>query len=368
MKIARVEPILIRTNIVLDGTAVPHASGAPKTDIHTVLVRVETDEGVTGWGEAFSNAGWQATCVAIKDIIAPRVTGKDPSNIAQIQNDLHRGLYNTGRSGPVPFAISGLDIALWDIAGKRAGLPVYKLLGGSARTQLPAYASLLRYGDAKMVETKTREAISRGYRYIKLHENRMDIIRAAKRACLEKGKNVPLMVDCSCPWTVDEAIAAARELADQDLAWLEEPVYPPDDHSGLARLRAVAPMPVAAGENISNLMEFKRLFEVGAVGIAQPSITKIGGITEMRKIFALGEAHGVVVVPHSPYFGPGLMASIHVCAASAREIPVENYYCDFVETPFGDQIVPKSGMFDVPQTPGLGKDPDEKVIAKMRVG
>ena len=152
--------------------------------------------------------------------------------------------------GPVPFAISGLDIALWDIAGKRAGLPVYKLLGGSARTQLPAYASLLRYGDAKMVETKTREAISRGYRYIKLHENRMDIIRAAKRACLEKGKNVPLMVDCSCPWTVDEAIAAARELADQNLAWLEEPIYPPDDHSGLARLRKVRRATRARGHRI----------------------------------------------------------------------------------------------------------------------
>ena len=363
MKITRIEPILIRTPLLLDD-AVPHASGAPKLDVHTVLVKVETDEGVTGWGEAFSNAGWHATCTAVEKVIAPRVIGKDPANIAQIQADLHRGLYNTGRSGPVVYAISGLDIALWDIAGKRARQPVYKLLGGSARTTLPAYASLLRYGDAKVVEAKTREAISRGYRYIKLHENKTDIIRAAKRAC---GDKVPLMVDCSCPWTVDEAIAAARELADQNLAWLEEPIYPPDDHSGLARLRAVASMPIAAGENISNLFEFKRLFEAGAVGIAQPSITKIGGITEMRKIFALGEAHGVVVVPHSPYFGPGLMASIHVCAASAREIPIERYYCDFAETPFGEQIIPKNGNFAVPQEPGLGKDPDAALIAKMRV-
>jgi len=363
MKITHIEPILIRTPLVLDD-AVPHAAGAPKNDVHTVLVKVETDEGVTGWGEAFSNAGWQSTCTAIEQIVAPRVVGKDPANIAQIQADLHRGLYNTGRSGPTVYAISGLDIALWDIAAKRAKMPLYKLLGGSTRTTLPAYASLLRYGDAKMVENKTKEAIARGYRYIKLHENKTDIIRAAKKVC---GDKVPLMVDCSCPWTVDEAIAAARELADQNLAWLEEPIYPPDDHSGLARLRAVAPMPVAAGENISNLFEFKRLFEAGAVGIAQPSITKIGGVTEMRKIFALGEAHGVVVVPHSPYFGPGLLASIHVCAASAREIPIERYYCDFAETPFGDQIIPKNGNFAVPQEPGLGKDPDPAMIAKMRV-
>ena len=114
-------------------------------------------------------------------------------------------------------------------------------------------------------------------------------------------------------------------------------------------------------------MEFKRLLEIGGVSIAQPSITKIGGVTEMRKVFALGEAHGVTVVPHSPYFGPGLLASIHVCAASARLIPIERYYCDFAESPFGEQIIPKNGDFAVPQEPGLGKDPDMGLVEKMRV-
>ncbi len=125
MKITRVEPILVRTPLKLDD-AQPHAGGLPKNDVHTVLVKVETDEGVTGWGEAFSNAGWQSTCTAIAQIIAPRVVGRDPSQIAQIQADLHRGLYNTGRSGPTVFAISGLDIALWDIAAKRASLPRHR--------------------------------------------------------------------------------------------------------------------------------------------------------------------------------------------------------------------------------------------------
>ncbi len=363
MKITRIEPILIRTPLVLDD-AVPHASGAPKNDVHTLLVKVETDEGITGWGEAFSNAGWLATRTAVEQIVAPRVLDKDPANIAQIQADLHRGLYNTGRSGAVVFAISGLDIALWDIAAKRAGKPLYQLLGGSARATLPAYASLLRYGNAKMVTDKIAEALGRGYRFIKLHENKDDIVRAAKKAC---GDNVPLMVDCSCPWTVDESIATARRWADLDLAWIEEPIYPPDDHGGLARLRAASSTPIAAGENCSNLFEFKRLFEAGAVGIAQPSVTKIGGVTELRKIFALGEAHGVVVVPHSPYFGPGLLASIHVCAAAAREVPIERYYCDFAETPFGEQIIPRNGVFAVPQEPGLGKDPDLAMLERMRV-
>jgi hypothetical protein len=137
--------------------------------------------------------------------------------------------------------------------------------------------------------------------------------------------------------------------------------------NGLAQLRRMTRTPIAAGENISNFMEFKRLFEAGAVGIAQPSITKIGGVTEMRKIFALGEANGVVVVPHSPYFGPGLLASIHVCAASAREIPIERYYCDFTDNPFGDQIIPKNGDFAVPQAPGLGQDPNLELVERMRV-
>ena len=107
MKITRVEPLLVRTPLKLDD-AQPHAGGQPKNDVHTVLLKVETDEGLTGWGEAFSNAGWQSTCTAIAQIIAPRVIGRDPSHIAQIQADLHRGLYNTGRSGPTVFAISGL--------------------------------------------------------------------------------------------------------------------------------------------------------------------------------------------------------------------------------------------------------------------
>ncbi len=363
MKITRVEPILIRTPMLIGG-AVPNASGAPKTDIYTLLVRVDTDEGITGWGEAFANAGWMSTRTAIEHIVAPRCVGRDPMQIAQITADLHRGLYNCGRSGPVMFAISAIDIALWDIAGKVAGLPLYRLLGGSAHTALPAYASLLRYGDAAVVGTQTTQALDRGYRLIKLHENKADIIRAARDAA---GEGTPLMVDCSCPWTVEEAIAASLELEDQELTWLEEPIYPPDDHAGLARLRATSPIAIAAGENVSNVFEFKRLLEAGALSYAQPSVTKVGGVTELRKVFALAESFGVPVVPHSPYFGPGLLASIHVCAAAPRVTWIERYYCDFAATPFGEQINPKDGMIAVPQEPGIGKDPDPRMIEQMRV-
>ena len=110
------------------------------------------------------------------------------------------------------------------------------------------------------------------------------------------------------------------------------------------------------------MFEFKRLFEAGAVGYAQPSVTKMGGVSEMRKVFALGETFGVTVVPHSPYFGPGLLASIHVCAAAARDVWIERYYCDFAENPLGGAIDPVKGDIAVPQGPGLGVDPDPKIV------
>ena len=363
MKIVRVEPILFKMPLLLDGP-VPMSSGAPKRDVHTILVRVDTDEGITGWGESFALSGWQATFAAIEHTIAPRCIGRDPTQIAQLMHDLYRGLYNCGRSGPMVYGLSGLDIALWDIAGKRAGKPLYQLLGGSARGALPAYASLLRYGDAAAVARYVEQALGRGYRIIKLHENKYEVIRAARQAGTQ---DMPLTVDCSCPWTVDEAIAMSRRCGDLNLTWLEEPVYPPDDHAGLARLRAASAIPIAAGENASNVFEFKRLFEAQALGYAQPSVTKVGGVSEMCKVFALGESFGVPVVPHSPYFGPGLFASIHVCAAAPREVWVERYYCDFAENPFGSAIDPVRGDIAVPQGPGLGIDPDLKIVEKLRV-
>jgi D-galactarolactone cycloisomerase len=363
MKITQIEPILIDVPLKLSG-AVPMSSGEARRSIHTLLVKVDTDEGVIGYGEAFGLAGSWATHAAIKHIVAPRCIGRDPAQIADLMNDLYRRLYNCGRNGPIVFGMSGIEIALWDIAGKCAGLPLYRLLGGSARNTLPAYASLLRYGEARAVTDHIAQALERGYRLIKLHENNVDIIRAARKAA---GPDIPIMVDCTCPWTVDEALEMSRRLEDQNLTWLEEPIYPPDDHAGLARLRAASRIPIAAGENVSNVFEFKRLFEAGALSFAQPSITKVGGVTEIRKVFALAESFGVTVVPHSPYFGPGLVASVHVCAASTRPTWIERYYCDFEVHPFGDIIHPQRGDIVIPQGPGLGLEPDLKVVEKLRI-
>ena len=362
MKITRVETLVLNLPMLIEG-ATPMMAGAARTSIDMLLVRIDTDAGVTGWGEAFGHRIFHATRAAIDTLLGPMIVGRDPSAIAAIHDDLQRVLHGVGRNGPTLYALSGIDIALWDIAGKVAGLPLHRLLGGGPRADLPAYASLLRYGEAKAVAHYTAQALGRGYRFIKLHEITVPEVKAARDVA---GAGVPIMVDTNCPWTVNEAIEMARRLAPFDLHWLEEPVWPPENLAGLAQVRAQGGIPTAAGENYGTSWEFKRAFEAGALAYAQPSVTKVGGVTEIRKVFTLAESFGVTVVPHSAYFGPGLLASIHVIAAMSREPLVERFYCDFADNPLGDAIHPKNGRIAVPQGPGLGLDPDPRLIEKLR--
>jgi L-alanine-DL-glutamate epimerase-like enolase superfamily enzyme len=362
VKITRVETIVLNLPMVIEG-ATPMLGGRARTSIDMLLVRIETDAGITGWGEAFGHRIFHATRAAIDTLLGPMCVGRDASQITAITDDLQRVLHGVGRNGPTIYALSGIDIALWDIAGKAAGLPLYKLLGGSARADLPAYASLLRYGDAKAVAHHTRQALERGYRHVKLHEITVADVKAARDVA---GRDIPLMVDTNCPWTVAEAIAMARALAPLDLHWLEEPVWPPENVAGLAEVRARGGLPTAAGENYGTVWDFRRAFEAGALTYAQPSVTKIGGITEMRRVITLAEMFGVTVVPHSAYFGPGLLASIHCIAAMPGGSLVERFYCDFAENPLGEAIHPKNGRIAVPQGPGLGLDPDPKLLDRLR--
>ena len=159
----------------------------------------------------------------------------------------------------------------------------------------------------------------------------------------------------------------ARKLKPFNLKWLEEPVWPPEDHAGLARVQEQGGIPTAAGEN-AMLPEFKSMLAAGAVSYAQPSVTKVGGVTQMRKVMMLADVHGVAVVPHSAYFGPGLIASIHCIAAMPGESLVERYDADFAVNPLHGAILPDhNGCLAVPQGPGLGVDSDPAVIAKLRV-
>ncbi len=364
MKITAIETMVVAMPMLIEGDVLPRTSGATRTQMETLLVRIDTDAGVSGWGEGFGHRIHVATRAALDSFIGPMCIGRDPTDISSLVDHLQRNLAGVGRNGPAMYALSAIDIALWDIAGKLAGLPLYRLLGGGERASLPAYASLLRYGEPHAVAHYTERALRRGYRHIKLHEITEAPIRAAREVA---GPAVPLMVDCNCPWTVDEAQRMAQLLAPLQLKWLEEPVWPPEDHRGLAQVQARGGIATAAGEN-AMLPEFKGLFEAGAITYAQPSVTKVGGITQMRKVMALADAFGVEVVPHSAYFGPGLLASIHCIAAMPREQLVERYDADFECNPLHDAIDPGAdGRIAVPQGPGLGHDPDPALIERLRV-
>jgi D-galactarolactone cycloisomerase len=361
------------TTIATHYVRIPFDMGAPKQDfaglrfptMDHLLIQVETDAGITGWGEAFGHSIIPATKAALEAYVGPWFIGKDPTDINALHREAAQAFHIFGRNGPVVYAHSGIDIALWDIAGKRAGLPLSDLLGGARRRHVRAYASLMRYATPKTVARVAGEMVARGFRHIKLHEHTVDAVQAAREAI---GTDVALMNDVNCPWSVAQALQMERALRPSRLHWLEEPVWPPEDHAGLARVRRAGTTPIAAGENAAGLHDFIDLFQKGSIDIAQPSVTKIGGITESRKIAAAAEAHAIELVPHCAYFGPGNLASIHLVAALPTDTLLENIYANLEASPFGTAMLAKEGKVEVPSGPGLGIEPDMQIVEKYRQG
>jgi L-alanine-DL-glutamate epimerase-like enolase superfamily enzyme len=327
-----------------------------------LIVRVQTDVGVTGVGEAFAYGAPLAVANVIADSLVPLLVGQDPRRIEALVDVMHRGTMIYGRRGLAMFAISGVEIALWDLVGKLLDAPVYQLLGGAARPRLPAYASLMRYGSPGDVAAACRDYARQGFRMLKLHQVDVESVRAAREAV---GPDVELMLDTNCPWTPDEAIAMARRLEPYRLYWLEEPVWPPEDYAGLARVRAATGTPIALGENESTLYGFREIVERGAGDVLQPSITKVGGIAEFRKIAALAQAANLSIAPHSFYFGPGLAATLHVAATLGGSMPVEfptgEHEVSLLERP----IAAVDGWVEVPQGPGLGVTVNEEAVRRF---
>lgn len=322
-------------------------------DMATLLVRVDTDSGPTGWGEAFGFTVAETTRCALDMLVAPICVGQDPRDIPALILLLQRRLHNFGRNGPVAFAVAGVEMALWDIAGKLAGQPLHRLLGGSPSTrEVPAYASLLRYGDPGRVARNVGEALGCGFRHLKLHEVDPACIRAARDAA----PGVPLMIDMNCPFTADEAVAWTEGIDGIGPRWIEEPVWPPEDFAAIADVRRRSRLPVAAGENAGTVADFRAMLAAGAVDVVQPSVTKIG-LSRMLEVAALAREHGVELVPHSPYFGPGLLAIAHLIAAWGTGVPLEWYYATLERPPFGEALLPRDGAMALPQAPGLGLEP-----------
>ena len=357
------------TPIALD---LPFEVGGPKSQfagrprqMAMLLVRVETEDGIVGWGDAFGYAVWPVTRTAIETLIAPMAVGRDEDDIDALMNDLQRKLHIVGRTGPVVYGMSGLDIALWDIAGKKTGKPLSKMLGGSSRTHVPAYASLVRYDNSELVVRNARAAIARGFKAIKLHETSVAHVKAAREAV---GPDIKLMMDTNCPWTADEAISIAEQVREYDLLWLEEPVFPPEDFTALARVRRAGGVAIAAGENAMSHADFRAMFDARAVDFAQPSVTKIGGISEMMRIARLARERNVSLVPHSPYFGPGLLATVHMATAFECETMIEYSFVELGASPLGDAIEAIDGRLKIPAGPGLGRDPDPEIVARYKTG
>jgi D-galactarolactone cycloisomerase len=268
MKIRRIQAHYVR---------IPFDMGAPLQDMggmrfpsmDHLLVEVTTDTGVTGWGEGFGHSIIPATQAALETYVAPWFIGKDATDIEGLHRQAAQAFHIFGRNGPVVYAHAAIDIALWDIAGKRAGLPLYQLLGGASRTHVRAYASLLRYGKPETVARICADRVAQGFAHIKLHEHDTAAVMAARDGA---GPDTALMNDVNCPWSVLDAIDMERAYRKANLYWLEEPVWPPEDHSGLAQVRRRAQTLIAAGENAAGLHDFRDLFEKGAVDIAQPRV------------------------------------------------------------------------------------------------
>lgn len=342
-----------------------NAASPQLRQMETLLVRLTTDQGLEGWGEGFGHRLNPVTRIALSDLVGPMFLGlevtADPASFAPARLAAEQALHAFGRTGPVLYALSAIDIALWDLSARIAGRPLYRHLGGT-RHRIEAYASLVSYAnDPAEVARQAARAHAAGYRQIKLHETEAAAIRAAREILPQ---TTELMVDVNCPWPEPEAadrIEACRELA---LTWIEEPLWPPDDIAGLARLRRHG-SPIAAGENVSGPAAFRQHFQQGAIDIAQPSVAKIGGISGMLEVFDSARHHGVAVVPHCFYYGAGMLATAHLVASMPAPVALELPFLAWPRPLYPD-FLPGPEIL-LPDRPGLGFEPDPAILQSCRV-
>lgn len=365
MRITDIEAIPVAIPFEHDGPPTGFG-GATWHKMNYLLVKVSTDDGLVGWGEAFGYNIIPATIAALVNNVRPLALGRDASDIAGLLDALKKPLHLFGRSGPVQYALSGLDIALWDLAGKRAGTSVAALLGGASRDRITAYNSLMRLNDPETVARACHISVERGFRRIKLHEVTVEAVAAARKAI---GPELDLMVDVNCAWPATEAVEMARRMQPFHLKWLEEPVWPPEDLAGLSRIAAAVDVPLSIGENVANAWQFRQVAECAAVTYMQPSVTKVGGISEFVQIATLAELAGKRLAPHSPYFGPGLLATLQLAARyPALTGGIECFGVRLEASLFGEYGVPQAdGTLLVPPGPGLGCDPDPALVERYRL-
>ena len=336
-----------------------------------IVERVETDDGLTGYGEAHPGRSPGAVASLINNTLNPMIAGMDACDVVGVWARVNKmQLASHGLGAGAALALSGIDMALWDIRGKAANMPLYRLLGGSRR-RLPAYAGGISMGFQPPVSLadEAREYVERGYRAVKLRlgdNPRDDIARVqAVRAAL--GDGIEILTDANANYTLADARRVIPALAEARVAWLEEP-FGCNDFGAYRAAAAISPLvPIAAGENHYTRFEFARLIEERVVQILQPDLSKTGGITEAMRIAAMASAWGLPVHPHSSATGLNHAASIHLLAALDNGGYFEACVSKF--NPLRDMFgvvfaIGEDGCVEPLERPGIGLDIDEAIFAQ----
>jgi L-alanine-DL-glutamate epimerase-like enolase superfamily enzyme len=335
------------------------------------IVRVHSDEGLSGLGECIVRLGPGATRAVIEEVLAPVVIGRDVFDIEGIWEDMYRTMRARGHSrGYLLEAISGIDIALWDLLGKKLGLPVARLLAGHGRSQVPAYASSILLDTPAVMADEAERLAAQGYTGIKMKVGggqnddiaRMEAVRKAV------GPKIDIMLDANSGYDVPTAVIVGRHAERLGMFWLEEPVVP-DDLAGYRRIRdAIKSVRLAAGEGEFTAAGFRPFLEQGLLDIVQPDIARAGGFTGCRRIAALAGAYNVAVAPHTGASGPiCIAASLHFAAATPGLLTFEHMY---IYNPLHEMLAealpqPNRGVIAVPSAPGIGVEVDARALKRF---
>jgi L-rhamnonate dehydratase len=374
LKITDVEAVVLRQPLLDDAIA-----DGSQDDL---VVLVHTDEGITGIGEVDSAPEAVRAIVnapgshAIATSLQRLLVGEDPLDVERLWQKMYRGLIYVGRRGIALHAISGIDIALWDIKGKALGRPVCELIGTPRRDRVRAYASMLMPDTTAEVRERVAALVGRGFTAVKLGwgplgaDSRHDL-ELARAACEAAGEGVAVLIDAGLGYGADaaRAIEVARGLEELGVFWLEEP-FEPDEYEAYAELADAVEIRIAAGEQDTTVWGFRELIERGHVDVVQPDVTRCGGITELLRIAELARSHGVQTVPHAWKSGIIKAASLHVNAVLPDALFQE--YC-VAETPINTLLTRErlpleiDGSVRVPTGPGLGVELDREVLDRYRV-
>jgi L-alanine-DL-glutamate epimerase-like enolase superfamily enzyme len=343
----------------------------PDDCVHTLIV-VLTDAGIAGLGSVYTSEALVRGALAI---LQPLYAGESALEPERVSEKLHQHTFWQGRGGAITHAISGIDIALWDILGKATGQPIGRLLGGRYRERVRPYASLLMDMPERLSEhllalkAQGFNAFKIGWGPFGRQSDALDeaIVRAARDAV---GPDTALMVDAGGSdafWRQGYkwALRTARMLAHYNVAWFEEPLQP-DALEDYARLRAAAPLPISGGEVLTRRQSFLPWLRAGAFDIVQPDVTKVGGISEERRIAWMAQEHGIRFIPHGWNTAVGLAADLHLASAFADTDLVEyctgSHYID--ELPLNKWALDQDGMLAIPDAPGLGIQLDPDALAR----